>query len=434
MKNNFQQNKADKKTSAKTKIKLNADLLAKACCVLFALILWFVVVSRATDLEQEMTFYAVPVTITNANVLLDEYGLSIVGDADYITNITVRGSRAKLSKFSGEDISATLDVKNITESGEHDVAVSVTCPPSSGFSVVRQSLESVKLTVDMVSKKTFDIDVNILNANYDADKYALGTPTVSPASVTVTGPQKLLDSISSACVNLDLGNVESTIGFNRPILLLDSNGEEINSTYLALNHVYADGEVPLISIEEAAKITEKTVTLTTSFMHGYYNRENCMVSVFPNKIKIKGSDYVLSKIDSIEVCAIDETVYTESTVFETKLALPAGITLLDDVDSVSVMLTLSDDIYALEINTNNVHFTGKQSDLNASLKKEATLVFRGDKEALDSFKTTNNAYSVTVDLSRIKETGTYKLPCKVSVSSDCKGVWCELSYVYVTIS
>ena len=154
----------DKNGSSKT------DILAKICCVMFAVVLWLMVVSQATDLEQEMTYYAVPVTVSNSNILLEESGLSIVSETDYITNITVRGSRAKLSKFSGEDIVATVDVSGVTTVGDHNLKVHVSCPPSSGFSVVSQSLESVDISFDVVTSKSFDLKVNITKAQFNAQK------------------------------------------------------------------------------------------------------------------------------------------------------------------------------------------------------------------------------------------------------------------------
>ncbi len=433
MKNIFRHNKSNKNSSSKSKYSLDKDFVAKVCCVLFALVLWFVVVSQSTDLEQEMTFYAVPVSISNANILQDDFGLSIVSEVDYITNVTVRGSRAKLTKFSSEDISAVLDVQNITQAGEHDVPIKVTPPPSSGFNVVGQSLESVKVTVDTLSSITLDVDVNILNAKYDADKYTLGEPSVSPSKVEITGPQKLLDSISSACVNLELGNVNSTIGFNRPIVLLDSKGDEISSTYLSLSHVYADGQIPLKTIEEASKIVEKTIVLDTSFKFGYYNKENCMVKIYPSTVKVKGSDYILSKIDSLEFFEIDETIYTTNTVFDTELVLPDGISLAESVGKITVSISISDDLSNEEISLEEVSFSEPQGAYTASVADNQTLIFRGDRETLGKLKNNPVAVSVSVDISKITEAGTYKLPCKVTIESDYSDVWCDTQYILVQV-
>lgn len=414
----------DKNGSSKT------DILAKICCVMFAVVLWLMVVSQATDLEQEMTYYAVPVTVSNSNILLEESGLSIVSETDYITNITVRGSRAKLSKFSGEDIVATVDVSGVTTVGDHNLKVHVSCPPSSGFSVVSQSLESVDISFDVVTSKSFDLKVNITNAQFNAQNYALGTPTVSPKTVTVTGPQRLLDTIDTACVNLDLGKVDATIGFNRRVLLLDVNGEEIDSPYLSLSHLYADGEVPFISVEEASKITEKTVDLSYDFKYGYYNSTNCTVRIDPQTVRIKGSESVLSKIDSINVCTIDETKVTHNTVFEASLILPDNVTLVDNVKKVTVSVILSDEISSVSIPMSEINISG---DKIASLSDPYVLTFRGKSETLELLRTQAGAFSVSVDVSSITETGTYLLPVTVTISNSYNGIWCEYTEVYVNV-
>jgi len=407
-----------------------SDILAKICCVLFAIVLWLMVVSQATDLEQEMTYYAVPVTVSNSNILLEESGLSIVSETDYITNITVRGSRAKLSKFSGEDIVATVDVSGVTSAGDHNLEVHVSCPPSSGFSVVSQSLESVDISFDIVTSKSFDLEVNITNAQYDAQNYALGTPSVSPKSVTVTGPQRLLDTIETACVNLDLGKVDATIGFNRRVILLDVNGEEIDSPYLSLSDLYADGEVPFISVEEASKITEKTVSLTYDYKYGYYNSTNCTVNLDPQTVKIKGKESVLSKIDSINVCTIDETKITHNTVFETLIVLPDDVTLVDSVKTVTVTVIPSKDISSVSVPMTEINISG---DKIASLDEAYLLTFRGKSDVLELIRSEEGAFSVSVDVSRVTEAGTYLLPVTVTISNSYLGVWCEYTEVYVNV-
>lgn len=407
-----------------------SDIPAKICCVLFAVVLWLMVVSQATDLEQEMTYYAVPVTVSNSNILLEESGLSIVSEADYITNITVRGSRAKLSKFSGEDIVATIDVSGVTTAGDHNLKVHVSCPPSSGFLVVSQSLESVDISFDIVTSKSFDLKVNVINAQFNAQNYALGTPTVSPKTVTVTGPQRLLDTIETACVNLDLGRVDATIGFNRRVILLDINGKEIDSPYLSLSHLYADGEVPFISVEEASKITEKTVPLTYDFKYGYYNSQNCNVSIDPQTIKIKGAEGVLSKIDSINVCTIDETKINHSTVFETSIELPENVTLADNIKKVKVTVVLSGDIASIDVPMSEINISG---DKIASLTETFVLTFRGKSDVLELIGTQKGAFSTSVDVSCITEPGTYLLPVTVTISNSYNGVWCEYTEVYISV-
>ena len=413
-------------------------LLAKLCCVLFAVALWLVVVGQNTDVQHEMTYYGVPVTISNATQLSENSGLSIISGYDYNINITVRGNRAKLSNYSSEDITATVDVGSITEAGEYAMSVVVSCPPSSGFTVISQSLDSVNVSVDKLTSVEFDVNVNITNAQYNTDAYALGTPSVKPNKVTVKGPQKVLQSIKGAYVNIDLGNVSSNIGFNNRIVLLDSNGEEIDSPYISLSNKYAEGTVPFISIEEATRIVEKSVPLVYSFKHGYYNNTNCKVELSPKFVTISGYENDLNKIQSINVVTIDETKTSSNTVFSTSINVPEGTTLVDSKKHVTVSVLIDSAVSSAEFEINDVTFENLDEAFSAKLSVVSLLTFRGDNDMLGSMKTALEAdekvFTVVVDMSLVSEVGEFKLPATVKITdSRFKGVWCEYSELYIEV-
>ncbi len=414
----------------------NKEFVAKLCCVLFAVVLWLLVAGQNTDVQYEMTYYAVPVTVTNASTISENSGLSIISGYDYNINITVRGNRAKLSNYTSEDIVASVDVGGITEAGDYNLSVLVSVPPSSGFTVVSQSLDSVDVSIDKLTSVDMNVTVNVINAQYDTDSYALGAPTVSPNKVTVKGPQKLLQSISSAAVNLDLGKVSSNIGFNNRILLLDSNKEEVNSPYITLSDQYAEGTVPFISIEEASKIVEKSVPLVCSFKYGHYNNSNSTVSISPQFVTLSGYENELSKIQSLNIATIDETKMTESTVFTSLIEAPDGTTLLEAKKSAVITLTLTEDIARASFPVYEAVFENIPQGRTAELNDMFVLTFRGDQASLSELQKVHDTgeipFTVEIDLSLLSSPGVYKLPASVMFpSTTFKGVWCE--YIEVTV-
>ena len=438
----FRGNRSAEPNDSKKKSKRN-ELIPKLCCLFCAIGLWLLVSGQNTDIQHEITYYGVPVKIDNANVLSENSGLSIISGYDYNINITVRGNRAKLSNYSSEDIIASADVSTISEAGDHDLDVVVSFPPSSGFTVVSQSLESIKVSVDKLTSVEINVDVNIVNAQYDTDAYALGTPVVSPNKVTVRGPQKVLDSISSACVNLDLGKISSNIGFNNRIMLIDSNNEEIDSPYISLSNQYAEGTVPFIGIEEASKIVEKSVPLTCSFKYGYYDRTNCIVNVTPQFVTISGSDKDVAKIGSIDIFTIDETRLTGNTVFTTSFEAPEGTSFVDFKGSAVISVTLSEDIAWDTFVINNVLFDNLAEGLTASFGGEMSLVLRGDRDTLSKIREEmdkelgegeQRPFVVKADMTLINDQGKYKLPVAVEFSSPgYKDVWCDYTEIFVDV-
>lgn len=416
---------------------LNKDnLTAKICCVIFALALWLMVVSQNPDIQYEMTYYAVPVAVSNANGLSESSGLSIISGYDYNINITVRGNRAKLSNYTSEDISAYVDVGGITESGEHELPVVISLPPSSGFSVVGQSLENVRVVVDKLTSAEFDVNVNIVNAQYNTDSYALGTPTVTPGKITVKGPEKVLQSISGAFVNLDLGNVSSNIGFNNRIILLDANGEEVDSPYISLSDQYVEGNVPFISIEEAQKIVEKSVPLVYSFKHGYYNDSNCKVTVSPQFVTLSGYENDLNKIQSINVVEIDETKMIDDTVFSVAINAPEGTIISQQKKNATVTLKFTEELSRAEFELTELIYINSPDDLKVGLDVPHKITIVGSEDLIEQIRgalgSEEKVLEAFVDLSLVSESGRYKLPVNVSITNaSYKKLWCLYSEAYI---
>ena len=414
------------------------NLVAKICCVIFALALWLMVVGQNPDIQYEMTYYAVPVTVSNANGMSESSGLSIISGYDYNINITVRGNRAKLSNYTSEDISATVDVGNITESGDHELPVVISLPPSSGFSVVSQSLENVSVVVDKLTSVEFDVNVNIVNAQYNTDSYALGTPTVNPGKITVKGPEKVLQSISGAYVNLDLGSVSSNIGFNNRVVLLDSNGEEVDSPYISLSKQYVEGTVPFISIEEAQKIVEKSVPLVYSFKYGYYNDSNCNVTISPQFVTLSGYEKDLNKIQSINVFEIDETKITDDTAFTVTINTPDGTTISQSKKTATVVLKFTEEFSHTQIELDELIYINKSDKLSVKLDTSHKITLMGTKDLITQVKqaidSDEKVLEAFVDMSVISAPGRYKLPVNATITnSSFKKLWCLYSEVYIVV-
>ena len=266
----------------------------------------------------------------------------------------------------------------------------------------------------------------------------MGTPTVSPDKVTVRGPQKLLESISGANVNLDLGNVSSNIGFNNRIVLVDSNGEEIDSPYISLSDLYAEGNVPFISIEEAQKIVEKSVPLVYNFKYGYLNASNTQVSISPQFVTLSGYENDLNKIQSIKVLTIDETKVNASTVLTVPIEAPAGTSLVNSKKSAVVSIRIDDSLSSAAFELSDLIFVGTGEEFISSLSKPLILTMRGDAELLSQMQAQyllgEKLFEASVDLSLVSDVGEYRMPVSVYVTDPrFKDVWCEYSEAYIKV-
>ena len=411
--------------------KKKSTLLPKICCLFCALGLWLLV-SGESDIQDEKTYNDIPVVIENADIL-ERSGLSIISGDDYVINITVRGNRAKLASVDSSAIKAKVDVSELSEAKVYSLAVVVTPPSSSGFTVVSQSLDTIDVNVDVLTDRKFDVNVNPLIQLSDEYSYE---KTVHPKEVTVSGPQKLLEGLSVS-VSPNLGVVTNDVTFNDRIVLLDKYGKEIVSPYITVSDQYAEGTIKLVPKEESNEETEKEVNVVCKYKYGYYKEGESSYTVSPSKVTVRGLKKDVEKIDEICVYVIDETVITSSTVFHVNVESPNGTNLVGD-KTVAVSIIVSEEIPSLEIILNNLNYEKLSDTLFAEMDGAYILKLHGDAETLDEIKKMADEgeypFVASIDMSLIKEAGLYDLPVNVKLNSEFKNVWSETGSIGVRVS
>ncbi len=411
--------------------KKRTDLVPKLCCLFCALGLWLLV-SGETDIQDEKTYNNVPVEIVG--VLSEQSGLSVISDDDYVINITVRGNRAKLASCDISQIHATVDVSGITEVGSHALDVVVTPPSDSGFTVVEQSHSTIDVSVDKKISKTLKVEVDLLDSQY-SDEYAV-MPTVKPTEVTISGPEQLLNTITSASVELNLGKISTDVAFqDHHIALFDNDGKEVVSPYIIPQKRLASGTVRLVSKEEANKEITKDVSLECKYKYGYYNETNCFYTLSQKNVRLKGPKSVLDNINTLTAYVIDETEITSSTVLSVTVESPEG-TIIEGENTVDITVIVSDKVALLEVPMNNVVFNELSQQLTAELDGAYILRLRGDSETLDNIQEMidDGEYpKAYVDMSLVKSAGVYSLPVSVKFDSATNKVWCEAQKISVKV-
>lgn len=445
MKNSFLNNhvKKAKKTDKK-------DVVAFLLCLLFAVALWLLVVGQNPEMQHELTYYEVPVTIKNDK--LSDHGLSIISGYDYTVNITVKGSRSKLSSYTRDDIVASVDVGSIDVAKEYRLPIDVSFPPSSGFELVTKSIDDIPVIIDKQTSKTIAVTVG-LDAIWGDDIHLSTEWTVSPETVVVTGPERLLDRLSFANVSLELGKIESAgaYNFNKPITLLDSNKNEIDMRYMTIDNDYATGTISIITMDEASEIIPKTVKLSVDIdpsISQYYD-----IKISPEQVILRGRRDDLENVKSISIMTVDKTKNTSDSVYKLPIKAPDGTYIDSELREATVQISLSKKITSRTLTLNNdLIEIENDTDLTIGVqdknifdgKGKMSITLFGEKELLDELLKDYDESSGTfddlpisffIDASLITKEGIYKLPLSVKFkNSKYKQLWMEYIEVYITVS
>jgi hypothetical protein len=162
------------------------DLGKKVLALAIAISLWFVA-SLQHDVEKNIS-----IDINYANL---KQGLIIVNNPPQKLNIRVRGPRSQLSSISPKDMVFTIDLSNMsTGTSRYDVRTDQIIPPRE-VQVVAVSPSEIDLDVDRVARKEVRVEPEI--GSPDVGYEIVGTPSVTPETVNIKGPEKLLKKINS---------------------------------------------------------------------------------------------------------------------------------------------------------------------------------------------------------------------------------------------
>lgn len=162
------------------------DAGKKVLALLIALTLWFV-----ANLQHDVEKY-ISIDINYANL---PKGLIIVNNPPETLNIRVRGPRSQLSSLSPKDMVFTVDLSNLTMgTSMFEIRTDQIVPPRD-VQVTAISPSEINLDVDRLAQKRVGVEPVIEPP--DTGFEIAGNTQVTPESVEIRGPEKLLRRIKS---------------------------------------------------------------------------------------------------------------------------------------------------------------------------------------------------------------------------------------------
>lgn len=208
----------------------NLDL--KILAIVFAIILWLVVVN-IDDPVKPITFSGIEVQIVNAEDL-ERQGLcyAVLEDSDKVS-VTVTGRRSVIEEINRENIIATADMKDLSSMNTLTIHVSSN-KSARDLDSIKANEDNVKLSIEPLVKITKKLTVEINGS--PADDYVLGSRSLGFTQVSISGPESIVNTIDTARISLDVENATSSVSASSPIALYDSDDKQIDTKRLTLSN------------------------------------------------------------------------------------------------------------------------------------------------------------------------------------------------------
>lgn len=373
------------------------DFPLKTVAVLIAVLFWLAVSQNAAPRDMTITFDGrVPIekpAVPDGFVLrgqLGDVGVKLAGPVGVVDRIGV------------SDLRATLDLTGVDAGTEPRDAKVVVTVSNSQVKVVDRSPATVAVRLERITARTVAVQTRF--ANDPPAGWQAGQTSVSPAEVSVSGPQSAVAQIAAVFATVRFGDAANDLSQSTPAQPVDAAG-------LPIDGLEVDPGVVVVRVPLLPTATTKTVpvlwNLRGTVANGYWISQ---VAADPVAVTISGDQGVLAKVTRLDTAAVDVSGLGATRSFRSELVLPDGVALVKPATAtvtVTVVPLAGTRPFVVAVTV-----AGVASDLSAAADPTTvTVVLSGQAPLLATL--TPDLVSATVDASGRPE-GSYVVDVTVT--------------------
>lgn len=392
------------------KDKLKNNLGLKIIAFVFAVFLWWAVVNIDDPINTKQ-FY-VDVAVTNPEVITNAgKSYQILDDTKTIT-VTIKARRKVLDEIKSSYIMATADLREMQDSS---VPIRVKVIGFEGsYESVTAYPQNIQVSVENTMKKTFPI-TTVANGT-PRDGYVVGSMTVSPKTVDISGPESAVSKISKVVARVDVSEMSSDATIETELVYYDAAENRIDKTLLSSN-CDKNGVSVSVDIWNTKKVQLQFDTSDIKPASGYAFTG---IEVEPQTIRVAGTTEQLNALTQLEIRAEElkkrDVSANEEVIVDITKHLPEGIIMANSDESSVVVRILVEKAgtksILLPVGSVQIENAPTKFNLEKGPEQEVELQFSGSKEALE--KLSSEKITASVDLSQYTEAGTYTVKVEIT--------------------
>ena len=281
------------------------NLLARIVSVIAACALWVYVM---TDQN--------PIVERSVDVRLQETNLPetmMVFNIPDRVLVKVRGTRTKLMDSLSNNITATIDLKNVTE-GQQNIPVIVTTHVGE---VIDVTPREIAVYADTVSEKNVPVEPRVVGAM--SSDMTIGNCTIKPAQVTIRGATHRIARVNKVVAPIDVTDHNDTFATESELVAVSDDGYDIPNMKITPESVLVSATMvnQMISVDlpvklvTAGELPDGLVVTQTA--------------VIPEKVRLTAAPSVVKKLEYINTKPVNISGINGSTVLIAELDLPEKV-------------------------------------------------------------------------------------------------------------
>lgn len=399
--------------------------------LILSFIVWYAFTLNYNPISTR-TLKSVPISFDTSDTAISKLGLDIVSHNIDSVDVVISGKTATVYNVKESDLVITPSLSSVNEAGTYELTLS--CTKSnilSDFDVVSISPSKVKVTVDSIVTRTFNVTPSAIGATA-VDGLVCESPTITDSqhkTISITGSKSKIDKIATVSATANINKqLSKTSEFEAGIILLDKNGKKIDSSDLDLGFDSAKITVSISKIKEV-KINAVFENAPAKPSFGF--------TLSTDTVEVIGDPEIIDSLTSVDLLPIDYRQITKkNSSFDCGLDLPTGVRVYDELSSVNVKFDTNGMVLkTLKVSAlNSTNLTSALSSVR--LNSPVTVTVCGTKAQVGKISAEN--ITLNVDLQSYSVSGDYTVTATVSIAPEFDSVWAVVSdkdyNAYVTIS
>lgn len=398
----------------------------KIAALVIAFFVWVGVTNTNNPVKTQL-FTNVPITIVNQDAVAD-IGKVVEQQGNGTVTLRVTDRRSVLSQLArnGSDFYVEADMKNLNSM--NTVPLTVTC---SNPQVTWDKIEVLpsSLSVKLEDKVEQTYVASISTNGTPATGWEVGSSSVTTGkNIVLAGPSSLMRRINQVVAPVDVAGLSSDYTLSSVLKVYDKNGDELTDAQMkSLEFKDAAGTVIKDHIVKVMvdlwKIrTDVPIRIRTTGTPAWGYRVSS-IKMIPETISVAGTDEALAELgdeltvkDVINVSGAKENVKQEINLEDT-LDQMSGLKLISDADpsvEVEVSIEKNGDV-TLDIPLSDIAVQNRPEGMDLVFTPADKISVSVHATEDDEKPLTAKDISLSIDLSRCAEPGSYEIPVQVTV-------------------
>lgn len=344
------------------------DIVALALCLLLALFIWiYAVNTNRTDTEKTIVF-----TINAEKQINDETGMSIIrgnDTTDYSqirVELTVEGSSAALERYKDSDYFVSLDLSDIDTAGnKYWLSFTYKLPGDDiSFKSISPSYLSKAVLIDKLIEREIEISAQCVEGGPSMGEIVALTP--SEKTVTISGPESRINSISRVVANVSLvsGPSKSANILSNSFDLYDKNGYPFTN-----DNNYIEVTPSVVNVYVQINYKNKIMPLNVRYDYEYESSEDAKKYEYLCNAKFADDNSDVAIIMSGD----SNGFYKDRSdqLIEFLYIVPGSF--VNGMDTMTVETSLNNIILSLKESNNEFKRSLEMLEINTDLSRKVTI-------------------------------------------------------------